>query len=197
MEDQLQGTIAPATDEGRVLATITVAFSSDPVVRWFMRDADRYLRFWPAFVMAFAGAGFAAGTVDTIDDHRGVGMWLPPGAGSDEGAIGEVVAEAVPAVQRDEVDELFEQMGEHHPVDPHYYLPLIGVDPSAQNRGYGSALLTHALERCDRDRMPAYLEATSQQNRALYARHGFEEIGVIQAGSAPPLWPMFREPHGG
>lgn len=195
--DQQQVTIAPTTDEGRALATITVAFSSDPVVRWFMRDADQYLRFWPPFVMAFAGAGFAAGTIDTVEDHCGVGMWLPPGEGSDEEAIGAVVAEAIPASQRDEVDELFEQMGDHHPVDPHWYLPLIGVDTSAQNRGYGSALLAHALERCDRDRMPAYLEATSQKNRALYARHGFEEIGRIQAGSAPPMWPMWREPPGG
>jgi hypothetical protein len=48
-------------------------------------------------------------------------------------------------------------------------------------------LLRHALERCDRDRLPAYLDATSPRNRALYARHGFEELGVIQAGSSPPM----------
>lgn len=55
-------------------------------------------------------------------------------------------------------------------------------------------LLRHALERCDQDQLPAYLEATSPMNRSLYGRHGFEEIGVIQAGASPPLWPMLRNP---
>jgi len=31
--------------------------------------------------------------------------------------------------------------------DPHWYLPLIGVDATKQGRGYDSALLRHALER--------------------------------------------------
>ena len=30
--------------------------------------------------------------------------------------------------------------------------------------------------------------------RPHYARHGFEELGVIQAGSSPPMWPMRRSP---
>ena len=85
------------------------------------------------------------------------------------------------------------QMGEFHPTEPHWYLPLIGVDVTRHGCGYGSALLRHALERCDRDRLPAYLEATSPRSKALYERHGFEELGVIQAGGSPPMWPMLRQ----
>jgi ribosomal protein S18 acetylase RimI-like enzyme len=85
-------------------------------------------------------------------------------------------------------------MGEFHPTEPHWYLPLIGVDVTKQSRGYGSALLRYALERCDRDRLTAYLEATSPLNRPLYERHGFEELGMIQEGSSPPMWPMHRKP---
>jgi GNAT superfamily N-acetyltransferase len=84
------------------------------------------------------------------------------------------------------------QMAEFHPQEPHWYLPLIGVDTTKQGQGYGSALLVHALARCDEDGLPAYLEASSPRNKVLYARHGFEEIGVIQAGSSPPMWPMLR-----
>jgi GNAT superfamily N-acetyltransferase len=86
------------------------------------------------------------------------------------------------------------QMGEFHLTEPHWYLPLIGVDVTKQGRGYGSALLRHALERCDRDGLPAYLEAKSALNKPLYERQGFEELGVIQAGSSPPMWPMQRRP---
>lgn len=85
-------------------------------------------------------------------------------------------------------------MGELHPSAEVWYLPLIGVDLVAQGRGLGSALLRHTLTTCDSDGLPAYLEATNPRNRDLYARHGFAVIGVIQAGSSPPIRAMLREP---
>lgn len=185
--------ISPAADEARAISTITVAFASDPVVRWLFPDAHQYLTYWPRFVRAFAGAAFAAGTADSVEDDGGVAMWLPPGAGPDEEAIGELLGEAVPAHAQKEVLTFFGQMEEFHPTGQHWYLPLVGVDVTRHGRGIGSALLAHALERCDRDGLPAYLEATSHLNRALYARHGFEEIGEIQTGGSPPMWPMLRQ----
>jgi RimJ/RimL family protein N-acetyltransferase len=83
-----------------------------------------------------------------------------------------------------------EQMAEFHPQEPHWYLPLLGVDPMKQGRGYGSALLVHALERCDRDRLPAYLEASSPRNKALYERHGFVGDRRHPGRIVPPMWPM-------
>ena len=40
-------------------------------------------------------------------------------------------------------------MDECHPDESHWYLPMIGVEPSAQGEGLGAALLRHALARCD------------------------------------------------
>lgn len=74
------------------------------------------------------------------------------------------------------------------------HLPLMGVDLPYIGHGLGSALLRHAIARSDKDGAPCYLEATNPLNKPLYERHGFEEIGVIQFGSSPPLWPMFRKP---
>jgi ribosomal protein S18 acetylase RimI-like enzyme len=84
-------------------------------------------------------------------------------------------------------------MGQYHPHEPHWYLPLIGVQPSKQGNGYGSALLRASLARSDADGAPAYLEATSERNVPLYQRHGFVRLGTIQAGSSPPLTAMLRE----
>jgi len=82
-----------------------------------------------------------------------------------------------------------------HPHEPHYYLPIIGVDPAAQGQGIGSSLLRPVLERADREGMPAYLEATTPRNRALYARHGFEDVDVLHLPyDGPPMWRMWREP---
>ena len=184
--------VSPATNNDRALATITMAFTNDPIARWVFRDANVYLTHCPGFVKAFGGAAFAKGSADSVDDCGGVALWLPPGVAPDEETMDAIAREAVPAADQEEVFGFLGQMGEFHPTEPHWYLPLIGVDVTKQGRGYGSALLRHGLERCDRDHLPAYLEATSPQNKPLYERHGFEELGVIQAGSSPPMWPMQR-----
>jgi GNAT superfamily N-acetyltransferase len=189
-----QASITPAADEARAVATITVAFSNDPVARWALKDAHRYLTYWPPLVRAFGGAAFANGTADTVEDGAAVALWLPPGVTPDEETMGAIAAYAVPEAEHEEVFGFMGQMDDFHPKNPHWYLPLIGVDATKQGRGYGSALLRHALEHCDRDGLPAYLEATSPLNKPLYARHGFEETGVIQYGSSPPMWPMLRHP---
>jgi ribosomal protein S18 acetylase RimI-like enzyme len=194
MATDQQTNVSPATDEDRAIATITMAFSNDPVARWVLRDPDLYLTYWPRVVKAFGGAAFAKGTADSIDDCGGVALWLPPGVAPDEETMGTLAAEAVPAGDQEAVFGFMGQMGEFHPTEPHWYLPFIGVDVTRQSRGYGSALLRFALERCDRDRMTAYLEATSPLNRPLYERHGFEELGMIQEDNSPPMWPMHRKP---
>lgn len=85
-------------------------------------------------------------------------------------------------------------MGSSHPAEPHWYLPFIGVDPARQGAGYGSELMKHALERCDADRIPAYLENSNPKNTPFYERFGFEPLGVIKAGTVPDIVPMLRKP---
>jgi GNAT superfamily N-acetyltransferase len=186
--------VTPATDEDRAIATLTIAFSSDPVARWVFPDAGRYLTYWPRFVRALVGNAVSAGTADSIDDCGGVAMWLPPGVGPDDEAMAAIVAEAVPEPEHEEVFDVMGQMAEYHPTERHWYLPLIGVDSTKCGGGLGSALLRRGAERCDHDGLPAYLEATNPRNRRLYAAYGFEELGVIRAGKSAPLWPMLRKP---
>jgi ribosomal protein S18 acetylase RimI-like enzyme len=184
--------VEPASDEERAIATITMAFIADPIVRWFIQDPARYLTYWPSFVKAFGGGAFEHGSADVAEDFAGVALWLPPGVGLDEEAMGARAAEAVPESEHEEKFGFLGQMDEFHLTEPHWYLPLIGVDLPYIGCGLGSALLRHALVRADKDGAPCYLEATSPLNKRLYERHGFEEIGVIQFGSSPPMSPMIR-----
>jgi ribosomal protein S18 acetylase RimI-like enzyme len=89
---------------------------------------------------------------------------------------------------------VFEQMASFHPQEPHWYLPLIGVDPARQGQHLGDRLMAHALARCDADGLPAYLESSNPRNISFYQRHGFVELGKIQAGSSPTIVPMLRRP---
>lgn len=63
-----------------------------------------------------------------------------------------------------------------------------------QGQGLGSTLIRAVLDRCDADGMPAYLEATSEDNRRLYAQHGFVDTQQIVIRDSPPLFCMWRDP---
>jgi GNAT superfamily N-acetyltransferase len=179
-------------DRQRAIASLTRAFSTDPMMRWAWPSPKRYDAYWPQFADAFGGRAFDQGTAFGVEDCLGVALWFPPSVEPDGETVMTVMRESMDGPTLDDVNGIFEQMDELHPTDEHWYLPLMGVDPVAQGRGLGSALLQHALATCDRESLPAYLEATSPRNRDLYERHGFTVIATIQAGTSPPMWAMLR-----
>jgi len=95
-----------------------------------------------------------------------------------------------------QAQEVRRAMEAHHRDLPgHWYLLYVGVRPGRQGQGVGGALLRPVLEECDRAGTPAYLEASCERNRALYARHGFEdrEPYALPRGG-PVVFPMWRAP---
>jgi GNAT superfamily N-acetyltransferase len=81
-----------------------------------------------------------------------------------------------------------------HLSEPHWYLALLGTEPSHQGRGLGSALLAPTLLRCDQERQLAYLESSKASNVPFYERHGFEVQGELRIPDGPSVWPMLRRP---
>jgi len=80
-----------------------------------------------------------------------------------------------------------------HPAVPHAHLQFLGVSSEAQGQGIGSALLKETLAPLDASGTVGYLEASTERNVALYARHGFE---VTNEFELPGLhfWCMTRMP---
>lgn len=181
-------------DVDKAVSVVALAFSADPICRWAYPDPDRYYRYFPPFIRAFAGAAFEVGTAYVTDDYSGAALWLPPGVHGDEEALLAIIDESIPAELQGPLFEMVEQQAESHPDRPHWYLPMIGVDPVHQGKGVGSRLLERALAICDAEGLPAYLESTSPGSRKLYERHGFEVVREIQVADSPPMWPMIREP---
>jgi ribosomal protein S18 acetylase RimI-like enzyme len=184
----------PAADEARAIDTIVLAFAADPVARWCWPESHQYLTSMPGFTRAFGGGVFLHNGAHSSDDYAGTALWLPPNVHSEEKALGEILQHTVSASIRGDFFAVFEQMATYHPSEPHWYLPMIGVDPPYQGKGYGGALLKYGLQQCDRDDAAAYLESTNLRNIPLYQRHGFEVLGTIQVGTSPPLVPMLRRP---
>jgi ribosomal protein S18 acetylase RimI-like enzyme len=190
---------AAPQDAPALARTLARAFADDPVTLWFLpREADRAERLQRSYERVFLrGIALPREATFSVDGHAGVAMWLPPGQAR-LGALEQL--RLLPAMARalgSDLPRALRGMGAMeaaHPHQPHWYLWLLGVDPQRQGEGLGSRLLADALERCDRDRVPAYLEATTPRNRELYLRHGFEDCGELRLpDDGPRLWPMWRE----
>lgn len=184
-----------ASDEmPQAVAAIVAAFLTDPPARFAWPSPHDYLSAMPVATRAFAGSCIKHGTAYVSSDFRGAALWLPPGVEPDGEALEKVFRDTA---KREHIDDLlatFEKMEKSHPQEPHWYLPQIGVDPTAQGQGLGAALMRHALARCDQERALAYLEASKPENIPFYERHDFKVIGQVQVGAGPLITPMLREP---
>ncbi|MEE4302061.1 MAG: N-acetyltransferase [Pseudomonadales bacterium] len=194
---------ADEAEAKRAYATITAAFIADPVTRFAWPDAQTYLTAFPGILEALCAPSFGSDLALVADEFTGAALWVPPSdevhdaGGEDPGAaIRDFLSQTSPADRVDDMVATFLAMGSHHPQEPHWYLPFIGVDPAAQGRGIGAALMKQAVARFDADGTVAYLESSNPRNISLYERFGFERTGEIQMGRAPVVTPMVRAPQG-
>lgn len=174
------------------------AFFDDPLFAWAIPDDDRRQRFLLEFFTLYAKAFLRHDqTYTTGGKVVAATLWAPPGAvpisGEDAEELGRQIQElAGPDAQRFlELSKLFD---DHHPHGLYWYLQFMGVTPAWQGQGLGSRLMVPVLERCDREGIRAYLDATDERNKRLYERHGFEAEDPFAAPGGPPLWPMWRKP---
>ena len=114
---------------------IVLAFAADPVTRWTWPDPRTYLAAMPRLVRAFGGKRLSCGGADCVGDFAGAALWLPPGVEPDQEALGELMQSTLTPEQLEKALALFRQMADYHPHEPHWYLPLIGVDPAQQGKG--------------------------------------------------------------
>jgi ribosomal protein S18 acetylase RimI-like enzyme len=186
---------ATAEDVQRLKTVLAEAFFDDPVFGWLMpEDSKRLARLRRYFGVDLRYFALPHGRVWTTSDLTGAALSLPPGAwrvpprttllqGS---AFGIHLSRAARIGAAMEWRHARELRGSH------YYVRDIGVHPDSQGSGLGSALMRPTLERCDREGLPAYIEASNERSAALYERLGFEHLRELRVGGSPPLWLMLR-----
>ncbi|MFE1479183.1 GNAT family N-acetyltransferase [Streptomyces cyaneofuscatus] len=187
-------------DRELVVSVLEEAFHHDPVSSWVFPDEAHRRAVHGKFLGVFADITLAEGRIDVAEGGAAVALWLPVPAGAPE------EEDPTPALMRQTADpdnercELVGRLtGQVHPHDrTHSYLLMIGVSPQRQGEGVGAELIRAELDRCDRDGVPAYLEASSARSRTLYERLGFRFLGrAVELPDGPFMWPMWREPHAG
>lgn len=200
VELQLSCRQAVIEEQGQLAQTLAAAFSEDPVLGWLVPDEsrreERLRRF---FALELRHMGFARGTVWTSDGFPGATICMPPGCWHlpTRVALGHGPAFSRAFGGRLPIATALQTALElRHERRPHWYILAVGVRPEHQGRGLGTALLSPTLARCDREGLPAYLEASSERSVALYERLGFEHVGESRLFGSPPIWRMLRSPQG-
>ncbi|WP_255952237.1 GNAT family N-acetyltransferase [Streptomyces odontomachi] len=183
-------------DREIVARLLDEAFLEDPVTLWLFPDeADRRAKN-ATMMVAFLDQTLHDGRVDMTEDGAAAALWIwvPTGHPCDEDG---------PALIRQAVDpgnERIELVGRlvdaaHPRRRAHEYLQLVAVAPDRQGEGLGGALIRATLDRCDRERQPVYLEASTERSRGLYERLGFMDMGyTLVLPDGPAMWPMWRDP---
>ncbi|GAA0490733.1 hypothetical protein Ade02nite_23570 [Paractinoplanes deccanensis] len=89
--------------------------------------------------------------------------------------------------------ELAKTRAAHHPSGRHDHLAYLAVQPGSRRQGLGSQLLDHHHRLLDRKGRHAFVEATTNADSLLFARHGYDPIDLYVPGSGgPPLYQMWR-----
>jgi hypothetical protein len=105
--------VAGDADVDHAIATLVLAFGTDPVARWMYVDPHQYLLHIPRLFRALGRSSFAAAAAQRTDDGLGVAIWLPPGVHGDHGPLEAVITESVVGEKRAEVAAVFERTGHY------------------------------------------------------------------------------------
>ena len=202
----------PTTDIVRVhedqidiaASVLARAFQLDPPMLYICPDPASRARVLPSMMKAFVTYSWMFGEpLTTREKIEAVALWLPLDDLSEDperdrqAGIDQMHAtlDAETLTRFMHIVSKAEQFHQQTAPGKHLYLSTLGVEPSRQGQGLGSALIRPMLERADAEGLPCYLETFQPRNVALYQRHGFKiTIEEVEPNSGVRGWAFLREP---
>ncbi len=186
-------------------AAMASAFAEAPRFRFLVPSAAQRpakLRwYWEASIRANVMSGRVVHVVrgESSGGVLGVAIWDPPGQPGHSvptlvrsGLWAVPLRLGIPAYRRRRsLGRLLSGLGAPQPC---WYLDAIGVEPSEQGKGLGTALLDFMLERIDEDALPSFLDTSVPDNLGYYERFGFRVTAESALPNGIPLWGMTRQP---
>ncbi len=166
------------------------AFHDNPGSVYFFPDVSQRRNKLPYLFQLLIRYGLLYGEVyATSPNLEGVAVWLPSEKSyrtlwrniRSGGLL--LLFKAGRAVAREyTLGKYFESVRKRCAPAAHWYLPLLGVDPVYQGKGYASILLRAMFGRVDQEHLPCYLETLTEKDVSIYRHLGF---GVVGGGVFP------------
>jgi GNAT superfamily N-acetyltransferase len=179
-------------------AVLARAFAGDPMVTWPMVsevDLERRVR---AHFELVDGLFADQGWMHRAADGPAVMALVPPDGAAAARAIDEAANAGMATLAPDGGERyarLWSWVEGVHPREPHWLLDQVAVDPPAQGRGLGGAMIRFAIACSEADGRPLLLETGVARNVGLYGRFGFTVMHDGDApGGGPHVWFMRRDP---
>lgn len=189
----MEVTVAQDEQFERAIRLMTHCFVDDPVCRYLYPGTSQYLTYFPQYVRIYGQNGLDEGATHICGD-MGAALWVPPNIHPDEDALDALLDRSVASDAKAELRDVYAEFDRAHPSEPHWFLPIMGVDPFMKRQGIGAALMRYGLALCDRDGTLAYLESTKPENVPFYERFGFRHHHTIDVGRHPKVTTMVRSP---
>jgi GNAT superfamily N-acetyltransferase len=179
------------------------AFQNDSLAAYMFPDPGEKKELLPIHFEAIVRYGFLAEKAWTTAGNEGVVICQPPGhVEMDAEAMAKSGIMNLGARVGQGAADRFENVTKH--MEPlrfrdagsrHWYVMVLGVDPSKKGTGVGSTLLKHVSSLADLEQVPTYLETGQPENVLFYRNNGFTVVVAdIEPASGLRFWTLKREP---
>lgn len=192
---------ACSEDADDVMNLCIDAFADEAVIAWLIPDSGERQRYMRQTFGASLGDAIAAEAVilavNTDGELMAASMWLPqvttPQEAKAEALVDELAGGNDLQIQR--MNAIEAATSTRTPKVPHLKLSSMATLPKYRGQGAGSAMLAAGIERARNLQLPIYLEASTSDNRRLYERLGFCDLGgqIHLPDGGPSLQPMWLE----
>lgn len=179
------------------------AFNDDPqLIRFVSEPRKRQELLRSMFRMVLSHAVGHGEVYAVSPKMEGIAIWLPSGVPDITlwealrgGGLSLLFKGGWEFMRKMKLDEDFiKRLRQRLVPTPHWYLAVLGVDPKVQGKGCASRLLKPMLARLDAERLPGYLEASTEDYVPLYQHFGFRVIQeTMLPGSGSKMWIMLRQ----
>lgn len=178
---------------GSSAAVLARAFADDPLFSWALPDPDRRARSLPYVFEGTLRHCRRRGGEQTAGDGEAVVGWMRGEhlrmSARDVVAAGLVttpVRLGLAATRRLQTHEAACERALTEVAPPRWaYLCVVGVEPTAQKRGLGRAVIEASLAAMSNDHATCLLKTENPQNIAVYEHLGFRVVRTVQ----PPVGP--------
>lgn len=192
---------ANRADAALLVDVLTAAFGDEPLLNWWLKQGAEKERARRGFFDHAVHGGVHPKAEFWRAGDAAAAIWTPPGVTAFDLTPWRtlmVLPRLMSIAGRRGLAralELGATLAAQHPAGPHAHLVFLGVRPTHQGQGLGSAILKRTLTEVDAQHLPAYLETATESNVRLYQRYGFEVSAELRCPpDGPVFWTMLRAP---